>query len=73
MITRKLLKTSLFCRKINIFNIKLRYNITMKVYIIWLLGVIVWNFLFPSAAPIEDVIMAVLLSFLSIGLKKVFK
>jgi len=59
--------------KINIFNIKLRYNITMKVYIIWLLGVIIWNFLVPGAAPIEDVIVAVLLSFLSIGLKKVFK
>jgi hypothetical protein len=59
--------------KINIFNIKLRYNITMKVYVIWLLGVIVWNFLVPGAAPIEDVIVAVLLSFLSIGLKKVFK
>jgi hypothetical protein len=59
--------------KINIFNIKLRYNIIMKVYIIWLLGVIAWNFLVPGAAPIEDVIVAVLLSFLSIGLKKVFK
>jgi len=59
--------------KINIFNIKLRYNITMKVYIIWLLGVIAWNFLVPGASPIEDVIVAVLLSFLSIGLKKVFK
>jgi len=59
--------------KINIFNIKLRYNITMKVYITWLLGVIAWNYLVPNAAPIEDVIVAVLLSFLSIGLKKVFK
>jgi len=59
--------------KINIFNIKLRYNIKMKVYIIWLLGVIAWNFLIPGASPIEDVIVAVLLSFLSIGLKKVFK
>ena len=45
----------------------------MKVYIIWLLGVIVWNFLVPGAAPIEDVVMAIILSFLSIGLKKVFK
>jgi len=45
----------------------------MKVYIIWLLGVIVWNFLVPGASPIEDVIVAMLLSFLSIGLKKVFK
>ena len=45
----------------------------MKVYIIWLLGVTAWNFLVPGAAPIEDVIAGVLLSFLSIGLKKVFK
>tara|TARA_B100000795_G_C22649724_1_gene379830 strand:+ start:346 stop:483 length:138 start_codon:yes stop_codon:yes gene_type:complete len=45
----------------------------MKVYIIWFIGVIAWNFLVPGAAPIEDVIVAVLLSFLSIGLKKVFK
>ena len=58
---------------INIFNIKLRYNITMKVYIIWLLGVTAWNFLVPDATPIEDVIVAMLLSFLSISLKKVFK
>ena len=45
----------------------------MKVYIIWLVGVIVWNFGFPNALPIEDVIVAILLSFLSIGLKKYFK
>ena len=45
----------------------------MKVYIIWLLGVIAWNFLVPRAAPIEDVVVAVLLSFLSIGFKKVSK
>ena len=45
----------------------------MKVYITWLLGVIAWNYLVPNDAPIEDVIVAVLLSFLSIGLKKVFK
>ena len=45
----------------------------MKVYIIWFLGVTAWNFLVPDATPIEDVIVAVLLSFLSISLKKVFK
>ena len=45
----------------------------MKVYIIWLLGVTAWNFLIPDATPIEYVIVAVLLSFLSIRLKKVFK
>jgi hypothetical protein len=46
---------------------------SMKVYIIWLIGVIAWNFGVPNAAPIEDVIVAILLSFLSIGLKKIIK
>jgi hypothetical protein len=45
----------------------------MKVYIIWLIGVIMWNFGVPDAAPIEDVIVAILLSFLSMGLKKYLK
>ena len=45
----------------------------MKIYIIWLIGVILWNFGFPSASPIADVIVAILLSFLSIGLKKWLK
>ena len=42
----------------------------MKIYIIWLIGVVIWNFGFPNAQPIEDVMVAILLSFLSIGLKK---
>ncbi|MDA7572836.1 hypothetical protein N8745_01085 [Candidatus Pelagibacter sp.] len=45
----------------------------MKIYIIWLIGVITWNFGVPSATPIEDVIVAILLSFLSIALKKYLK
>ena len=45
----------------------------MKVYIIWLIGVILWNFGYPAAKPIEDVVAAILLSFISIGLKKYFK
>jgi len=45
----------------------------MKIYTIWLIGVILWNFGFPHAAPIADVIAAILLSFLSIGLKKYLK
>ena len=45
----------------------------MKIYIIWLTGVVLWNFGYPSAKPIEDVIAAILLSFLSMGLKKYFK
>jgi len=45
----------------------------MKVYIIWLIGVIIWNFGFPEAMPISDVVAAILLSFLSISLKKYLK
>ena len=45
----------------------------MKIYVIWLIGVIVWNFGFPSAPPIADVIMAILLSFVSLGIKKLIK
>tara|TARA_B100001029_G_C14636888_1_gene222200 strand:+ start:53 stop:193 length:141 start_codon:yes stop_codon:yes gene_type:complete len=45
----------------------------MKIYIIWLIGVILWNFGYPSAKPIEDVIAAVVLSFISFGLKKYFR
>ena len=45
----------------------------MKIYLIWLIGVIVWNYGFPEAKPIEDVLMTIALSFLSIGLKKYLK
>ena len=45
----------------------------MKIYTIWLIGVIIWNFGFPDAKPIEDVVAAIMLSFLSISLKKYFK
>tara|TARA_B110000014_G_scaffold243164_1_gene213302 strand:+ start:463 stop:603 length:141 start_codon:yes stop_codon:yes gene_type:complete len=42
----------------------------MVIYIIWLIGVILWNFGVPNASPLEDVVVAVALSFLSMGLKK---
>ena len=45
----------------------------MKIYIIWLIGVIAWNFGFPNAIPIADVIVAIILSFVSLGLKKWIK
>jgi len=45
----------------------------MKVYLVWLSGVIAWNFAIPNAAPIEDVLVAIILSFLSIWLKKILK
>ena len=40
----------------------------MKIYLIWLVGVIVWNYGVPQATPLEDVLVTVALSFLSIGL-----
>ena len=45
----------------------------MTAYIIWLIGVIAWNFGFPEATPLEDVLVAMALSFLSIILKKYLK
>jgi len=42
----------------------------MKIYIIWLIGVVLWNFGVPNASPLEDVLVAIILSFLSIILKK---
>ena len=45
----------------------------MKIYIIWLIGVVLWNFGYPSASPLEDVIAAVVLSFVSVYLKKFIK
>ena len=45
----------------------------MKVFIIWLIGVILWNFGYTSASPFEDVIAAVVLSFISMYLKKFIK
>tara|TARA_B110000014_G_C20113492_1_gene587294 strand:+ start:1340 stop:1477 length:138 start_codon:yes stop_codon:yes gene_type:complete len=45
----------------------------MTNYFIWLLGVVLWNFGFPAAPPIFDVIAAVLLSMISIYLHRVVK
>ena len=45
----------------------------MKIYLIWLVGVIVWNYGVPQATPFEDVLVAVILSFVSMGLKKYLK
>ena len=35
----------------------------MKIYIIWLIGVMLWNFGVPDASPLEDVLVAIVLSF----------
>ena len=34
-----------------------------KIFLMWLVLVIAWNFRVPGAAPIYDVLVAVLLSF----------
>ena len=54
---------------------KLMINILKnnKIYLIWLVGVIAWNYGFPKATPLLDVLAAVALSFLSINLKKYLK
>ena len=44
--------------------------LTMKIYTIWLIGVILWNYGFPNASPLEDVLVAIIFSFFSIVLKK---
>jgi len=45
----------------------------MKIFIIWLIGVIFWNYGYPTASPLEDVIAAIILSFFSMYLKKLIK
>jgi hypothetical protein len=45
----------------------------MKVFFIWLFAIIIWNFGVPEASPIEDVIVAMLLSLLTMKLKKKLK
>ncbi|MDP6169989.1 MAG: hypothetical protein QF780_08275 [Candidatus Marinimicrobia bacterium] len=45
----------------------------MKVYLIWLSGVILWNFGLPNVQPLADVIAAVVLSIMSQYLKHSLK
>ena len=42
-------------------------------WLFWLILVIVWNFGYPTASPLEDVVAAIFLSFISMGLKKYLK
>ena len=45
----------------------------MYIYFIWLSLIVVWNYGFPDVPPVADVIVAVLLSFVSQKLKLVIK
>ena len=45
----------------------------MNVFIIWLVFVVAWNFGYPKASPLEDVVVAIILSLFSTVLKKYLK
>jgi len=45
----------------------------MNIFVIWLVLVTAWNFGYPKASPMEDVIVAIILSLLSMALKKYLK
>ena len=43
------------------------------IFCLWLVGVILWNYGFPTALPLYDVIMSVILYIVSKSLVKIFK
>jgi len=45
----------------------------MNIFVIWLVMVIAWNYGYPQASPLEDVIVAIILSLLTTFLKKYLK
>ena len=45
----------------------------MNVFVIWLVMVVAWNFGYPGATPLQDVIVAIILSLFNIYLKKYLK
>tara|TARA_B110000967_G_C18674472_1_gene454799 strand:+ start:388 stop:525 length:138 start_codon:yes stop_codon:yes gene_type:complete len=45
----------------------------LKVYIVWFIGVVLWNFGLPEAGSIEVVLVAILLSLLTLSLNKYIK
>jgi len=55
--------------KNRLINTKVRYNDIYESFFIWLIIVIIWNF----SLPIQDVIVAIILSCLNVGLKKIIK
>jgi len=46
-------------------------NQKKKIFIIWLFLVTLWNFGVPGAQPVYDVLVAVVLSFFSMWLKRI--
>ena len=64
---------NIFISKNLSFNTNYDININMNIFVIWLVMVIAWNFGYPEASPLEDVIVAIILSLLNIALKKYLK
>ena len=48
-------------------------NLKIITWLVWLVLVIIWNYGYPEASPLLDVIIAVILSFVSIILIKFIK
>ena len=45
----------------------------MNVFVIWFVMVVAWNFGYPEASPLEDVVVSIILSLFSTMLKKLLK
>ena len=45
----------------------------MNIFVIWLVMVVAWNFGYTQASPLEDVVVAVILSLFNLWLKKYLK
>ncbi len=45
----------------------------MNIFVTWLILVVAWNFGYPDATPLEDVIVAIILSLFNLALKKYLK
>ena len=45
----------------------------MNIFTIWLVMIVAWNYGYPEATPLEDVIVAIILSLFNVYLKKYLK
>ena len=48
-------------------------KIKIIIWLVWFVLVVVWNYGYPEASPLLDVIIAVILSFVSIILMRFIK
>ena len=45
----------------------------MNIFVIWIVLVIAWNFGYPNASPLQDVLVAIILAIFNLVLKKYLK